>query len=203
MEILVNFEFPSGVKGHGSIHRSLPRLLDYNREVGTSIGEYIRFYLNKYANLPCLGHRTFLKDGTRGGFEFITFKEVGKQLTDIASGLVGLGLQKGDRVCIMAENREGWSLFDWACQLQGFIPVPLYDTLGPTSTKYIIEQCEAKAVVCSYGVVEKIQAVKAGFDCLEHIILLDGYPTDQAYIQKNKNKPQWTITASQVMANGK
>ena len=56
----------------------------------------------------------------------------------------------------MAPTRLEWTVADWACQTQSIIPVPLYDTLGPDSSEYIVNHAGLCAVICSRDVLEKV-----------------------------------------------
>jgi long-subunit acyl-CoA synthetase (AMP-forming) len=37
----------------------------------------------------------------------------------------------------MSVNRPEWVITDWACAVQGFVSVPLYDTLGADAAQYM------------------------------------------------------------------
>ncbi len=57
------------------------------------------------------------------------------------------GLEKGDRVAVVAENAIEVAFLDWACYLSGLVVVPIYPTLPADGTRYIVEDCGAKLVV--------------------------------------------------------
>ncbi|KAL8272271.1 hypothetical protein Esti_003788 [Eimeria stiedai] len=87
---------------------------------------------------------------------------------------VGSGLLNGDMVpqrtfdsgagksltlrCIgiFAKNREEWVITEHACNAYGFTVVPLYDTLGPHSTRFILEETQMKSVVCDDSCLAKL-----------------------------------------------
>ncbi|MDH3530582.1 MAG: long-chain fatty acid--CoA ligase, partial [Acidobacteriota bacterium] len=55
-----------------------------------------------------------------------------------------LGIEKGDRVAILAPNSPEWTITDAACQISGVIDVPIYTTLVPDSVSYILRDSGSK-----------------------------------------------------------
>ena len=80
--------------------------------------------------------------------KFSTSKVIG--ITNrISLALLDMGIQKGDRVGIVSENRPEWNFIDFACQQIGAILVPMYPTIGPKDYQFIIEQSEVKVIFVS------------------------------------------------------
>ncbi len=59
------------------------------------------------------------------------------------------GIQKGDRVAILSENRPEWSIADFAILLLGAVTVPVYSTLTPEQTAYTLRDSDATIVFVS------------------------------------------------------
>jgi fatty-acyl-CoA synthase len=79
----------------------------------------------------------------------------------LANALIGIGLAKGDRVCVLAYNCVEWLEIYAAAGLTGFIAVPINFRLTGPEARYIIEDCEARALVVQnelLGVAERIRA---------------------------------------------
>ena len=76
-----------------------------------------------------------------------TYAEAWERILQVAGALRDRGLQKGDRVAIVAENAVEVAFLDWACYLSGLVAVPIYPTLPADGTRYIVEDCGAKLVV--------------------------------------------------------
>jgi hypothetical protein len=80
----------------GYPHRSVQspdRILEHPYEgVATLYDNYLRA-LSLYPHNPCLGTRRYNADGTRGEYEFSTFKQVAEKAENLASGLVNLGIR--------------------------------------------------------------------------------------------------------------
>jgi long-chain acyl-CoA synthetase len=64
-----------------------------------------------------------------GKYHPIPHTDVLRRVRRIALGLSSIGVQRGDRVGIMSENRPEWALADWACLCSGMTDVPVYPTL--------------------------------------------------------------------------
>lgn len=71
------------------------------------------------------------------------------RIVNFSSGLASKQLQAQDRIGIYSINRVEWDLTDIACSRMNYISVPLYDTLGPTATEFVINDAEISVVVCS------------------------------------------------------
>ena len=59
------------------------------------------------------------------------------------------GMMPGDRVAIFCENRPEWHIVDFAVQLAGMIVVPIYPTLSPSQTQFLLEHSGCRAVFVS------------------------------------------------------
>src|SRR5260370_26496541 len=64
----------------------------------------------------------------------------------LAKALAGLGVERGDRVALMAENGPHWPAVDFATLCAGGVLVPIYPTLLPEQAAYIAHDCGARIV---------------------------------------------------------
>ena len=92
---------------------------------------------------PCLGH----KSGKE--YEFLTYEAVAQRARHLAAAWQEMGLTRGERVAILAENAPEWAIADFACQLLGAISVPLFSTLPAVQVQGILRDCGAKFIVVS------------------------------------------------------
>src|SRR5258708_9109225 len=76
-----------------------------------------------------------------------TYREVGEIVRQLALGLIELGIEKGDKVAILANTRPEWTYFDFAALSTGATVVPIYQTNSPEEGQYVIENSDAKAVI--------------------------------------------------------
>src|SRR4051812_4579655 len=69
----------------------------------------------------------------RGGrYDWLTWDEVAADVRRLASALIAIGTQPGERIAHVSENRHEWIIADLAIQLAGAVHVPIHPTLaGP------------------------------------------------------------------------
>jgi long-chain acyl-CoA synthetase len=104
----------------------------------------------------------------------VTFAEVGDVVTDIALGLVDLGIEPGERVCILSTTRPEWTYCDFAITSAGAVVVPIYPTNSPEECEWVAGNSEAVAIVCEdAGQVAKIAAVRDRLPALRTVIVID------------------------------
>ncbi|MAO64488.1 MAG: long-chain fatty acid--CoA ligase [Balneola sp.] len=104
----------------------------------------------------------------------IQWDQVTDDVSSIASYLIEKGVEKGDRVGILSENRYEWAVVDLAIQLVGGINVSLYTTLPPHQSAYILQDSGVKIFFVSTGFQLK-KAVEIFDDCedLSEVIAFD------------------------------
>ncbi|MFQ5570733.1 MAG: AMP-dependent synthetase/ligase [Rhodothermales bacterium] len=86
----------------------------------------------------------------RNGTWFTTSIEAFRDMTErCAFGLYALGLRRGDRVALHAENSTEWLIVDQAAQALGAVTVPIYTTQPGDQIKYILENSEARIYLVS------------------------------------------------------
>ncbi|HEV2063763.1 MAG TPA: long-chain fatty acid--CoA ligase [Thermoanaerobaculia bacterium] len=99
----------------------------------------------------------------------------------LSLGLNALGIQPGDRVAILSENRPEWAMADFAILCAGALSVPIYPTLPANQVAPLLNDCGAKAVFCSnLEQLGKILTIKSQCARLDHVILVEGQPPGEA-----------------------
>ena len=113
----------------------------------------------------------FQKDGQ---WSDLTFAEVAEIVDEIALGLVGLGVEPGDRVALLANTRPEWTFSSLAISRAGAIVVPIYPTNSPEECEWVVGNSDSRIVICEdAGQAEKIDLVRGALDKLEHVLLID------------------------------
>ena len=77
----------------------------------------------------------------------VTFQQADDWVRATAAGLVALGMQAGDRVCVLAQTRMEWLLCDLGALFAGAIVVPIYPSSTPAQTAHIVRDAGARAIV--------------------------------------------------------
>jgi long-subunit acyl-CoA synthetase (AMP-forming) len=90
--------------------------------------------------------RVFLNQPVNGELRTYTWQQSAEQARRLASALLGMGLERGDKVAILAKNSAEWILADVAIAMAGMISVPIYPTAGVDTIAYIIGDSGASAV---------------------------------------------------------
>ena len=96
------------------------------------------------------------------------------QITRFASGLIGLGLQRGERVAIYLEKRFETVIASFGAPAAGGVFVPLNPLLKPEQVGYILRDCNVRMLVTSPERLALLQETLPACHDLRHVIVLDG-----------------------------
>jgi long-chain acyl-CoA synthetase len=96
-----------------------------------------------------LGDKPFLTAKRDGEWRSQSWREAASQVCLIAESLRRLGLEQGDRVVIVSENRPEWALADLAIMAAGCISTPAYITNTERDHAHVLENSGAKAAIVS------------------------------------------------------
>ena len=126
------------------------------------------------------GDAPFLWAKREGDWRATSWREAARQVAALAAGLRGIGLQRGDRVALVSENRPEWLVADLAIMAAGCVTVPTYTTNTTRDHAHILENSGARAVIVSNQKLAKnlVPAVLTANDC-HHIIGIDDIRVDQ------------------------
>lgn len=90
----------------------------------------------------------------------LTFRQWNERSCRLANALIGLGLEKGDRVAILAYNGVEWLEIYVAMAKAGLVAVPInYRLLGP-EIAYIVADAGAQAIIVQSDLAERIEAIQ-------------------------------------------
>lgn len=122
----------------------------------------------------------------------VSTDEFGRRVKYFTLGLKELGITPGDKLIILSENRPEWIMTDLANLSLGGITVPIYTSLVPEQIKYIIDDSDAKIVVCSTQEIwEKVAAIKEELSKVAH------------YISFLPKAPDGVLTLNEILEKGK
>src|SRR4051812_49797626 len=104
----------------------------------------------------------------------VSFRDIGVTVTELALGLIDLGIQKGDRVSLLANTRPEWAYASFASSSAGAVVVPVYPTNSPSECEWVAGNSESVAVICEDATqVAKIVEVRGNLPALRHIMAID------------------------------
>ena len=125
--------------------------------------------MNRYGAKPFL----WAKRGS--AYRSQSFAEIAALAADCGHGLHALGLQPGERVLLVAENRPEWLVTDTGIMSAGGVTVPAYTTNTVDDHVHILADSGARfAVVSTPALLGRVLAAAAQVESVERVILMDG-----------------------------
>lgn len=148
-----------------------------------------QLFLNTIKSYPKDDLLLFKKEGK---YVPISTEEFADRVKCFSLGLRDLGLEAGDKLIVLSNNRPEWVISDMANLCLGGITVPIYTSLIPEQIKYIIDDSDAKIVVVSdQGQWQKIEAIKSELTKVT------------SYITCLSEAPEGVLTFAQVLERGR
>ncbi|MDP8995168.1 MAG: long-chain fatty acid--CoA ligase [Pseudomonadota bacterium] len=95
------------------------------------------------------GEAPFLWAKREGEWRPTSWREAAEDVARLAAGLKRLGLDRGDRVMLVSENRPEWLIADLATMAAGCVTVPAYTTNTERDHQHILDDSGARAVIVS------------------------------------------------------
>ena len=120
------------------------------------------------------GEKPAYREKEYGIWQSWTWNQVGNEITNLALGLLSLGINEGDHIAVIGSNRPHlyWAMI--ASQSVSAIPVPLYQDAVSEEISYVLEHCSAKFVIAEdQEQVDKILDIQDKIHKFEKIIYLD------------------------------
>jgi long-chain acyl-CoA synthetase len=108
-----------------------------------------------------------------------SYRELAEEVRALASGLIELGVQPGDRVCILANTRPEWTQLELAIATAGAVVVPIYPTNSPEECEWVVGNSGAVAVVGENAAqLAKVREVRERLPDLQTLLVIDGEDGD-------------------------
>ncbi len=134
-------------------------------------------------NMPSLARTAAERHGSEiaarfrrdGEWAEMTYAELWDRVRSIALGLIDLGVEAGDRVCILANTRLEFTLVDLAVSSIAAVVVPVYPTNSADECEWVIGNSGASTIICEdASQVAKVAEVRGGLPALQHVVIIDG-----------------------------
>lgn len=112
-----------------------------------------------------------------GEVRWLSTRELLEHTAALAEGLAWLGVERGDRVMLMSENRPEWHMVDLAVLDLGAVDVPVYTTLTAAQIAFQVRDSGSRVVVAD-SAEHAAMLVGVRRDCpgLEHVVQIEGTP---------------------------
>jgi len=120
-------------------------------------------------------------------------KEYIDTVNNLSYAFIDLGIQPGDKIGLISNNRPEWNFIDYACLQTGSINTPLYPTISDHDLKHVISDADIKYFfVSSEEIYKKVKECSAGSSVKEIFTInpVSGMRSIKDLIEIGKNKPQ-------------
>lgn len=111
------------------------------------------------------------EDGSWQPFSAEVFR---RMVIDLAKGLIGLGVNKGDSVSIVSHTRWEWTALDLAIMSIGALTVPVYETNSASQVSWIFNDSKVTVAIAEDdGQRDKIESVRDEVPALRNVFVID------------------------------
>lgn len=137
----------------------------------TRIFDILPQLLEKYNKPNALGAKENGKWRTYSTQEFIDY------VNNLSYGLYNLGLEREDKIAIIANNRPEWNFADFAIQQSGAVSVPIYPTVSETDLAFILNDAKIKYVFVSTAELHaKVTAASVNVPSIKGVYTFNNVP---------------------------
>jgi long-chain acyl-CoA synthetase len=112
-----------------------------------------------------------------GNWHAMSWLEWQESSRALAAALIGLGIQPGDHVAILANTGVEWVLVDLAIQMAGAVTVPIYASCTAEQIAFLLRDCDAQLVFCeNLEQLQKVAQKRAELPALGRMLCLQSAP---------------------------
>ncbi|TDC41492.1 long-chain fatty acid--CoA ligase [Micromonospora sp. KC213] len=143
----------------------------------------------------------------------VTCREFRDEVIAVGRGLVGAGINPGDRVALMSRTRYEWTLLDYAIWAAGAVTVPIYETSSAEQAAWILADSGAVALVVeSDAHADLVTGIRERLPELRHVwqferggvddIVALGAPVDPAEVERRRKAVRAGDLATIIYTSG-
>ena len=139
-----------------------------------TINQMVQNTIQQHSSGTALSHKVDKE------YQDISYASLAERIKHFCLGLTELGLEKGDRVALLSENRPEWAITDLAILAGGGVTVPMFATSTSAQVEYIVRDSGAKIIcVSSERQLQKIKDWDENVPTnLQHIVIFDELQDD-------------------------
>jgi long-chain acyl-CoA synthetase len=121
-------------------------------------------YDSKFSKANCLVKKENGKWIPYSSRDFVNSSE------NLAHGLLAMGVQREDKIAIIADNRPEWNFADMGIQMSGAVSIPIYPTISEYDLKFILNDAQVKFIfVSSEELYKKIKNISGEITGIKEI----------------------------------
>jgi long-chain acyl-CoA synthetase len=114
-----------------------------------------------------------------GEWTELTYAQTCDAIDEVALGLIALGIEPGERVGVLADTRQEWTVASYGISSAGGAVVPVYPTNSARECEWVLGNSDAAAIICENAEqAAKLAEVSAQLPLLRHVIVIDGEAGD-------------------------
>ena len=118
-----------------------------------------------------------------GGWRPVTYGDYAAQVCTAARALLALGVQPGEKVCILGFNRPEWAIFDLAAMAAGGAAAGVYTSSSAVEVAYIVGHAEARVVLVEDEAQwQKVATHWHELPRLERVVLMQGVQVNDSRV---------------------
>ncbi|MGX6444818.1 acyl-CoA synthetase [Neobacillus sp. K501] len=129
-----------------------------------------------------------------------TYRQFNEQVNRLAHGLLQQGFQKGDKIALMMKNSDHFVFSFFATAKIGAVAVPVNFRLTSIEVQYILQQSEAKLVICDLEFEETIASAREETEVRTVITIGEpktiGYLSYENVLMENGSEPEIEVSVS-------
>jgi len=133
-----------------------------------TISDILEAINKRYGNAPALRIRK--EDGS---LKETSFVKLGRRVITVSSALIKLGIEKGDRVAILSENRPEWAMAFFGILSSAAVTVPIDTKLTEGEIRFILKASGSKCVFVSEKYLPLIDNLRTQLPNLKHVIVFE------------------------------
>ncbi|MBN1944770.1 MAG: long-chain fatty acid--CoA ligase [Bradymonadales bacterium] len=139
-----------------------------NKRQFATLVEMQRQSCETFADQPLFGTKR------SGQYEWTTYRQFGQMIDKCRGGLAKLGIERGDRVAIIANNSVEWAVGAYATYGLGAIWIPMYERQLIRDWEYILRDSAAKVlIVRNQEILQKMSSFVEQVETLENVIKIE------------------------------
>src|SRR2546422_7741145 len=111
----------------------------------------------------------------------MTFRQVSEEVNQVGNALKKRGVRIGDAVAILSLDLPEWVTSFFGILKVGGVAVGLRTTLTAKEYAYILDDCRARILIVSDGLLPQIEEIRPERQFLEHVVVI-GQPSHKSYL---------------------